>query len=573
AGAAEAKRGRGGGEAQAPRRGRGGGEAQAPKRRRGEGEARAWRGRSAGAAEGEARELVERELVEEGWFFLGFPTLYLFGVPGEPTDYIDTGHVPVDVEAHYNHYNIPRELHDDGKWNIEECQRIDDKGNDDVRHDHPLEPLPHALVIVQRRTSHMFNNPNAFADIRQAVIDIEVADGSHIKSAGTGNVALTQSQGCCAVARPSNRPSTDTTEGGRRAKGEGSEPRVVMATAREGTGLTAPTDATSKNELATEADDQLVIRQLEARLAEVTAQRDHSLQTAFAATAAAEKTARRPSESDRAVAKLIRDKLRLFTVRNFFSQFEQYADYARLEPSARVVAIGAMLADEAAAWYQSLAGLVPNFTEFRKLFLHRWGDPLKEENTRRWLASLEQTGLTRQYTEEFRRLALLLRDLTEADKFFAYKRGLSDGLQRDLRVMQVTSLEEAISGHPQSGQARRLGPLDNGPVPMDLGAVATTREPTPDMGNYNDFLVFPHLTELLDFNTAISEAEKLDEIMFQERLRQAKKLDWGAPAGGTRPPKEPLYAPASFDIEARVEGLPVVAIVNSGCTGILLSEE
>ncbi|KAG5459159.1 MAG: hypothetical protein BJ554DRAFT_475, partial [Olpidium bornovanus] len=81
---------------------------------------------------------------------------------------------------------------------------------------------------------------------------------------------------------------------------------------------------------STEADYQLAIRQLEPRLAEVTAQRDNSLQTAFAATAAVEKSARKPSESDRAIAKLIRDKLRPFTgrnrtphhVRNFLSQFE-----------------------------------------------------------------------------------------------------------------------------------------------------------------------------------------------------------------------------------------------------------
>ena len=159
--------------------------------------------------------------------------------------------------------------------------------------------------------------------------------------------------------------------------------------------------------LQTEADYQMAIRHLETRLAEVTAQRDHSLQAAFAATTAAEDSARRPSESDRAVAKLIRDKLRPFTgrnrtphhVRNFLSQFEQYADYARLDSSARVAAVGALLTDEAAAWFQSLAGSVPNFTEFRRLFLHRWGDPLEEENARRRLASLQQTGSARLYTK------------------------------------------------------------------------------------------------------------------------------------------------------------------------------
>ncbi|KAG5462772.1 MAG: hypothetical protein BJ554DRAFT_3611, partial [Olpidium bornovanus] len=190
--------------------------------------------------------------------------------------------------------------------------------------------------------------------------------------------------------------------------------------------------------LQTKADYQMAIRQLEARLAEVMAQRDHLLQATFAATTAAEDSARKPSEFNGA-------NRTPHHVRNFLAQFEQYADYARINSSARVAAVGALLADEAAAWFQSLAGSMSNFTEFRCLFFCRWGDPLEEENVRRRLASIQQTGSAHLYTEEFSRIALLLPDLTESDKFFAYKLGLSDGLQRNLRVMSVASLEDAIS--------------------------------------------------------------------------------------------------------------------------------
>lgn len=286
---------------------------------------------------------------------------------------------------------------------------------------------------------------------------------------------------------------------------------------------TNPSSSPVPSVLSTEADYQAAIRQLEARLAEATAQRDQSLRAAYTATAAVETASRQPTESDRAVAKLIRDKLRPFTgrnrtphnIRNFLAQFSLYADYAKLDQAARVVAVGALLADEAAAWYQSLAGRISSFVEFRRLFLHRWGDPLEEENARRKLATIRQTGPVRLYTEEFRRIVLLLPDLTEADMFFAYKQGLNDGLQRDLRVMRVTSLEEAIStaeeldeidrqrrrgtgrpqGHPQGGQARR--PEPNGPTPMELGAVAAKPSPTPTTANYNDFQLFPRLTDSL----------------------------------------------------------------------------
>lgn len=142
---------------------------------------------------------------------------------------------------------------------------------------------------------------------------------------------------------------------------------------------TNPSSSPVPSVLSTEADYQAAIRQLEARLAEATAQRDQSLRAAYTATAAVETASRQPTESDRAVAKLIRDKLRPFTgrnrtphnIRNFLAQFSLYADYAKLDQAARVVAVGALLADEAAAWYQSLAGRISSFVEFRRLFLHR----------------------------------------------------------------------------------------------------------------------------------------------------------------------------------------------------------
>ncbi|KAG5458413.1 MAG: hypothetical protein BJ554DRAFT_1363, partial [Olpidium bornovanus] len=201
--------------------------------------------------------------------------------------------------------------------------------------------------------------------------------------------------------------------------------------------------------------------------------------------------------------------------------------------------------------------------EFRREFLHRFRDPQAEENARVKLHKLQQTGSAKKYTEEFKRLAACISDLTESNKLQTYKHGLKADLRRDLTVMKVR-----------------------------------------------------------DFGTVIREAEELSEIMFQEKMQasedhprcekvskasekvakvseklrdrkdarvfllqttrahrcglsvEAKKLESGALAGGARPCTGwNASEPASFDVDATVDDIPVVATIDSGCTGILVSKE
>lgn len=96
------------------------------------------------------------------------------------------------------------------------------------------------------------------------------------------------------------------------------------------------------------------------------------------------------------VAKLIHNKLRpVYQLNraphhmcNFFAQFQQYANYACLNYTIQAITVGKLLTDKAAPWYQGLASAIPNFTEFHQLFLHRWGDPLEEENAQKRLITL-----------------------------------------------------------------------------------------------------------------------------------------------------------------------------------------
>lgn len=179
---------------------------------------------------------------------------------------------------------------------------------------------------------------------------------------------------------------------------------------------------------------------------------------------------RKPSEQERAVAKLLLQTMKNFTgkdrrphvLHTFLQNFDKYVSLMRLEGKERGIAFSAMLTEDAAIWYQSL-NRPYEWEEFRQEFLHRFRDPQAEENARVKLHKLRQTGSAKKYTEEFKRLAACISDLTESDKLQTYKHGLKADLRRDLTVMKVR-----------------------------------------------------------DFDTAIREAEELDEIMFQEKVRASE---------------------------------------------------
>lgn len=160
----------------------------------------------------------------------------------------------------------------------------------------------------------------------------------------------------------------------------------------------------------------------------------------------------KPSEQERTVAKLVRSSMKNFTgkdrrphvIRTFMENFERYSDLMRLEGMERGVAFSAMLEDDAAIWYQSL-GRTYGWDEFREEFLKRFRDPQAEENARAQLHKIQQVGSAKKYTEEFKRLAACVPDLTEADKLQTYKRGLKPSLRHDLTVMKIKNFDQAVT--------------------------------------------------------------------------------------------------------------------------------
>ncbi len=159
----------------------------------------------------------------------------------------------------------------------------------------------------------------------------------------------------------------------------------------------------------------------------------------------------KPTDQEKTVAKLVKDNMRNFTgrdrrphvLRTFVDNFEKYADLMRLQGSQRGIAISALFEDDAAIWYQSLNQTYA-WSEFKDQFIRRFRDPQAEDNARAKLHKLEQRSSAKKYTEEFKRLAACISNLTESDVFQTFKRGLKPSLRHDLTVMKVASFDEAV---------------------------------------------------------------------------------------------------------------------------------
>ena len=159
----------------------------------------------------------------------------------------------------------------------------------------------------------------------------------------------------------------------------------------------------------------------------------------------------KPTEQEKAVAKLLLQSMRNFTGKDrrphvlitFLRNFEKYAELMRLHGKEKGIAFSAMLVDDAAIWYQTLER-VYEWDEFKREFLRRFRDPQAEENARVKLHQLRQTTSAKRYTEEFKRLAACIPDLTEKDRLQTYKHGLKTELRRDLTIMKVHTFDDAV---------------------------------------------------------------------------------------------------------------------------------
>lgn len=184
--------------------------------------------------------------------------------------------------------------------------------------------------------------------------------------------------------------------------------------------------------------------------AEVNKAREQGRAEALASVNATRK-GERPTEQEKAVAKLLLQQMKNFTGKDrrphilvtFLKHFEKYAELMKLAGNEKGTAFSAMLVDDAAIWYQAL-DVGYEWEEFRTAFLRRFRDPQAEENARVKLHQLRQTTSAKRYTEDFKRLAACISDITEKDRLQTYKHGLKSELRRDLAIMKVKTFDEAV---------------------------------------------------------------------------------------------------------------------------------
>ncbi|KAG5460268.1 MAG: hypothetical protein BJ554DRAFT_7701, partial [Olpidium bornovanus] len=194
--------------------------------------------------------------------------------------------------------------------------------------------------------------------------------------------------------------------------------------------------------------------------------------------------------------------------------------------------------------------------EFRQEFLHRFRDPQAEEKSHVKLHKLRQTGSAKKYTEEFKRLATCISDLTESDKLQTYKHGLKANLRRDLTVMKMRDFETVI---------REAEELDE--IMFQEKMRASEDRPCHEKVAKASEKVAKVSEKLRDCKDASgTSSDNASERKEHEELRKkgaSKILDSGALAGDAHSstgwnPREP----ASFDVDATVDDIPIAKKVN-----------
>lgn len=138
---------------------------------------------------------------------------------------------------------------------------------------------------------------------------------------------------------------------------------------------------------------------------------------------------------------------------NYLFDMEQYFEATNIGDDATKITTAAMyLSGDAKVWWRSQkadirAGrLVINTWEELKQRVKRQFFPHNvEEQARRTLCALRQTGSIREYVQSFQACLLSITDMSEKDKLFFFKEGLKPWARQELQRARVEDLDTAIA--------------------------------------------------------------------------------------------------------------------------------
>jgi Retrotransposon gag protein len=191
------------------------------------------------------------------------------------------------------------------------------------------------------------------------------------------------------------------------------------------------------------------------------------------------------------------------SIDSWLFQLEQHFALTNLPAERQAVFAASFFKDNAVLWWRSFVGarLAANnnqatlitWDEFTTATRAQFRPINAERVAREKLMSLKQTGSVFTYTHQFRTILLELPDMAEADRLFAYVRGLKSNIAALVQVSNPQTVSAAAATAEsvdaifwehrpnQSSAAWAPRPTRHqGPTPMELDSIGNSRTPITD---------------------------------------------------------------------------------------------
>lgn len=131
-------------------------------------------------------------------------------------------------------------------------------------------------------------------------------------------------------------------------------------------------------------------------------------------------------------------------------EMDSYLELARVSEDQRVKMVGSYLKEHAALWFKYVyeesmrQGVALTWPSLRAQFLARFRPIDSGKTARVAIASLRQFGSVQQYCNLFQQYITQVSDMAEADKIFAFQRGLKQHIAREVDLRDPKTLIEAM---------------------------------------------------------------------------------------------------------------------------------
>lgn len=270
------------------------------------------------------------------------------------------------------------------------------------------------------------------------------------------------------------------------------------------------------NEQERQEYEMRLMRELEARLAQQSAQMQANFNAAVAHAAAAQVAAQGGAAParERAAAPRSSAKARspdAFTgvvstsspdlADRWLAEMERYLSVTDAEEPKWVSVAATYLDKSAAKWFNARAtrdalGENPSWAEFRVAFVQRFRPQVASRTARMELRQLRQTGSVAEYSDKFQSCLQMIDDMSTTDQVYAYIYGLTRELRVEVDRANPARLTDAIElaakaelllsggrrdaprpfwnrggGNARRGFSSSARPATSGPAPMDLSAL------------------------------------------------------------------------------------------------------